>query len=143
MTATEIRCFEHARRAAEMSNFGRVRVGCVIAEHGKVLSAGFNSTRTHPLQLHYNRYRTFRDGTTSLPAQLHAETAATLPLRNLDIDWGKLDVFVYRVRKDQPHGLAAPCPACRQYLIDLGVRSIYYTTGDGYAHEAIERKELE
>lgn len=141
MTAIESRCFEFARRAAELSDFKRVHIGCVIAERGKILAAGWNSSRTHPIQSYYNRYRTFREGTSVLPAQLHAETSATLPLRNMDVDWSHVDIYIYRIRKDQPFGLAEPCSACRKYLEDLGIKSIYYTTNNGYVHEKVDGRE--
>lgn len=138
MTTAELRCFDHAKHMAEMSNFPRVRVGCVVAYKGNVLAAGWNSNKTHPVQAHYNQYRKLRPSTAPYPAQLHAETAALVQLRGEDIPWDKVDVFVYRLRRDCPHGLAAPCPGCKQYLMDMGVKSIYYTTDDGYAHEILD-----
>ncbi|MPM13744.1 hypothetical protein SDC9_60103 [bioreactor metagenome] len=137
MTKTNARCFEHARHMAEMSDFRRARVGCIVAYKGKVLSAGFNSHKTHPVMGRYNRYRQFRDYDGDTPAQLHAEVAALVQIANDDIDWGKVDIFVYRLRRDRPHGLAAPCPACRQYIKDLGIKSIWYTSNDGICHEEI------
>lgn len=138
LTETNKRCFRHARHMAEMSSFSRARIGCVVAYKGRVLAAGMNSRKSHPVQEHYNRYRKFDDHCWP-PAALHAETAALVQLQGEDIPWDKVDVYVYRIRKDRPHGLAAPCPACMQYLKDLGVKSIYYTTDDGYAHQIIER----
>ena len=130
-------CFGHARQVAGLSDFGRVKIGCVVAQNGKVLSAGFNSRKTHPRQKAYNRYRAFEDAVSPLPAQLHAEIAALLPLRDSGVEWGKVELFIYRLRRDRPQGMAAPCPACRRYLKDLGVRSVWYTTDYGFAHEEL------
>lgn len=121
-----------------MSDFTRAPTGCVVTQRGRVLAAGFNSRKSHPQQQRYNQYRVFRDAPSPLPAQLHAELAALVQLRNSDVDWGKVDVFVYRIRRDRPHGLARPCPACLRYLRDLGVHSIWYTTDDGACHEILE-----
>jgi len=137
MRKRDIRCFEHARHAAEMSSFGRVRIGCVVTQNGKVLSAGFNSRKTNPHQKSYNRFRSLDLERGAIPAALHAEIAALLPLRHSDVDWDKVEVFIYRIRKDRPHGLAAPCPACRQYMKDLGIKKIHYTGDDGYIYEEI------
>lgn len=122
---------------AEMSSFRRARVGCVVALRGRILSAGFNGRKTHPRQLRYNRYRSFQDLDGDVPAQLHAEVAALVQIENEDIDWRKVEVFVYRLRRDQPYGMAAPCPACRQYMKDLGVRRVWYTTQDGFASQEV------
>lgn len=43
----------------------------------------------------------------------------------------------YRIRKDQPFGLARPCSSCMAAIRDLGIRDIYYTTNDGYAYERL------
>lgn len=130
--------FRHARNAAMMSDFYRAPTGCVVAQRGRVLAAGFSSRKSHPQQQRYNRYRDFRDAPSPLPAQLHAEVAALVQLRNSDVEWGKVDVFIYRIRRDRPHGLARPCQACMQYLRDLGVKSVWYTTDEGVCHEALE-----
>jgi len=122
---------------AEMSSFARARVGCVVAYKGNVLAAGWNSNKTHPVQAHYNQYRKLRPSTAPSPAQLHAETAALVQLRNEDIPWDKVDVFVYRLRRDYPHGLEKPCAACQRYMRDLGIRSVWYTGDDSYVHEVI------
>lgn len=137
MTTAESRCFDHAKHMAEMSNFPRARVGCVVAYKGDVLAAGWNSNKTHPVQAHYNQYRNLRPSAAPSPAQLHAETAALVQLRNEDIPWDKVDVFIYRLRRDRPHGMARPCAACQRYMRDLGIRSIWYTGDDSYIHEVI------
>lgn len=135
--------FRHARSAALMSDFSRAPIGCVVTLRGRVLAAGFNSRKSHPQQQRYNRYRKFRGNPAPLPAQLHAEVAALVQLRNVDIDWAKVDIFIYRLRRDQPHGLARPCPACRRYLQDLGVKSIWYTTDEGMCHERLSTSAIE
>lgn len=122
---------------AEMSGFRRAPVGCVVASKSRVLAAGFNTYKTHPLQLKYNRYREFNDLSGETPAALHAEIAALSQIVDEDIDWGKLDIYVYRLRRDQPYGLAAPCPACMQLIKDLGIRSVWYTGNDGIYHKEI------
>lgn len=137
MTKSTRNCFKHAKHMAEMSSFNRARVGCVVAMKGRIIAAGFNSRKTHPVMSKYNKYRQFRDWNGDTPSQLHAEVAALIQLDGSDIDLSKADIFVYRIRKDRPYGMAAPCPACRQYIKDLGIKSMWYTTQDGYVHERI------
>lgn len=137
MTNTNRKMLEHSKHMAEMSSFHRVKVGCVVALKSKVLAAGFNTYKTHPLQLKYNRYRQFDDISCGLPAALHAEIMALSQIADENIDWGKVDVYVYRLRRDQPYGLAAPCPACTQFMKDLGIRSVWYTGDDNIYHKEI------
>lgn len=137
MTATDKRGFHHAKAAAEMSDFARTQIGCAVMDKSKVLAVGFNTTKTHPQQKHYNRLRHFNENVTTTPAQLHAEMAAVLQLQYSDIDWARADVYVYRLRRDRPHGIARPCPACMGVLRDLGVKRVHYTTDVGVACEEV------
>ena len=56
----------------------------------------------------------------------------------MDIDFGKVKLYVYRIRKDQPYGLSRPCPSCMAAIRDIGIKDIYYTTDNGYAYERME-----
>ena len=47
--------------------------------------------------------------------------------------------YIYGIRKDQPCGMADPCPSCMAAIRDLGIRDIYYTTNDGYVYERLEK----
>ena len=91
----------------------------------------------YPLQKEYNKLRYPDDNT---PHCLHAEMAALIPLHNLDIDWSKTSVFVWRVCKaDRSKGaLARPCPACMAYIKSLGIKDIYYSANDGPVHEVLD-----
>ena len=50
-----------------------------------------------------------------------------------------MKLYIYRIRKDQPFGIARPCPSCMAAIRDLGIRDIYYTTNDGYVCERLEK----
>lgn len=137
MTARQMRNFQHAMAAAEMSSFGRARVGCIVADGKRILSAGFNSTRSHPLQARYDSYRTFRAGH-NVPHCLHAEIAALAPLiDDQSIAWNRVELYVARIYKDGSAALSRPCPACRRLIMDLGIRNLFYTSDIGYCHEKI------
>ena len=123
-----------------MSDYSRgIRVGCVAVIGNKVISTGFNTDRTHPVQMKYNAYRTFTE-TAKEPIghKLHAEIACLAPLIGTDINWSKVSLYIYRIRCVTPCGNARPCPACMQLIKDLGIKNIYYTTDDekrNYAYE--------
>ena len=57
--------------------------------------------------------------------------------KDLDnIDWKKAEIFVYR---SSGHKLrnCRPCPSCMKALKDRGIKTICYTTEDGYCKEDI------
>lgn len=136
-SARQMKFFDHARRVAEMSDFSRARVGCVVVEGKKILSVGFSSHRTHPLQAHYNQLRNFNK-TGRVIHSLHSEIMALAPIIGAsDINWSKVEIYIYRIRKDKPFGMARPCPSCFGCISDCHIKNIYYTTDYGYAHERV------
>ena len=84
----------------------------------------------------YNKYR--KPSENMLP-KLHAEINCINSIRHLNINFSKVKLYIYRIRKDQPFGLSRPCPSCMAAIKDLGIKDIYYTTNDGYVHERIEK----
>lgn len=132
-----------AYEQAKKSKYNRFPMGCVIAYKGHVIGRGHNSNRTDPMQKHYNKKRKFNK-TSGKPVvhSIHCEIAAlkSIPYPIADsVDWSKVKVYIYRISKGHAlHiGMARCCPACMQALRDKGIRKIYYTTNEGYAHEEI------
>lgn len=74
--------------------------------------------------------------------KLHAEIHCLNQIRNLNINFLKVKLYIYRIRRDQPFGLARPCPSCMAAIRDLGIRNIYYTTNNGYSYERIENNNI-
>ncbi len=111
-------------------------MGCVVEYKKYVRGMGFNTSKTHPKQKMYNKLRFDCDST---PHCLHAEMHALIPLEDMDIDWAKVKVFTYRKAKGNPNkaALARPCPSCMAYMKDLGIKHIYYTTSESFAHEIL------
>lgn len=139
MNAKDHSFFSFAKHASEMSDNKCTPMGCAAVYKGSVLSMGWNQTKTSPLQQKYNKYRKFNTPkNTYIPDMLHAEVACLSPIIDLDINWDKVELYVYRKRKDREHGLARPCPACYRLIKDLGISTIHYTTDDGYAYEEID-----
>ena len=130
--------FEMARQVAEQSDFTRAHVGCLITYKGIPIASGCNSNKTHPMQEEYNRYRKNKHDPQEFIPKRHAEITALSKIRDLNLDSRKLEVYVYRIRKDQKYGMARPCPSCMQALKDMGVHNINYTTNEGYAEEVID-----
>lgn len=126
--------FRKARNAAMSSDYSKTHVGCVAVYHGTIISVGCNLNKTHPAQQYYNRYRTKSD---LLLPKLHAEINCINSIKDYDINFAKVKLYIYRIRRDQPFELSRPCPSCMAAIKDLGIRNIYYTTNDGYVYERI------
>lgn len=140
-TNFEKRMFLAARAEAEKSDYDRFHIGCVITYKNKIIGAGHNSNKSHPMQRKYNRrYRKFNCTRGQyIHDAVHAEIAAIANISYVigkDIDWSKVKVFVYRICNGKPNGYgnAKPCAACTQAIRDLGIRHVYFTDDDGHAY---------
>lgn len=140
---TDYKYFAKTRQFVMISDYTKTYVGCVAVYYGHVISIGYNCNKIHPIQKQYNKYRNMHtfDKTDALP-KLHAEINCLNFIRYLDINFDKIKLYIYRIRKDQPFGISRPCPSCMAAIKDLGIRNIYYTTNDGYVHERIEKYDI-
>ena len=139
MTPIDYKYFEKARQVAQLSDYYKTHIGCIAVYHGNIISIGCNCNKTHPAQKYYNR---FRKKSEDLLPKLHAEINCINLIKNSDINFSKVKLYIYRIRKDQPFGLSRPCPSCMAVIKDIGIKDIYYTTNDGYAHERIKNIEI-
>ena len=135
----DYRYFDKARQIADISDYNRVHIGCIAVYQGQIIGIGCNCNKTHPTQKLYNRYREQSD---SMLPKLHAEISCLNQIKHLDINFTKVKLYIYRIRKDQPFGLSRPCLSCMAAIKDLGIRDIYYTTNDGYSYERLENKKM-
>lgn len=133
---TDYKYFDKARHVADISDYYKVHIGCVAAYQGQIVGLGCNCNKTHPTQKFYNKYRVKSE---NLLPKLHAEINCINQIKHLDINFSKVKLYIYRVRKDQPFGMARPCPSCMAAIKDIGIRDIYYTSNDGFVHERLEK----
>ena len=126
--------FEAAKAMSVMSDFPRTHIGCVVTIGcHRIISSGYNSTKTHPVQKKYNKERFTEDTTHSL----HAELSALLPLIKEDIDFSRVEVYTYRSLANGDPAMARPCASCMALIKELGIKKIHYTTNNGFASEYI------
>lgn len=141
MTKKEEHLFKAARDAAARADYSganAVKIGCVAVYKGTILAKGCNSDRTHPLQYHYNKYRFNDEGPKYLPSKGHSEIFCLSKLKFLDIEFSKVKLFIYREYKDGSPAMARPCKACMAAIKnEFGIKTIYYTTPDGYCKEEL------
>lgn len=127
--------FKAAKAVSEMSDFKQHKIGVVAVYKHKVISSGYNSYITNPLQKKYNKFRFNTDMTLH---SKHAELDCLLPLINRrDIEFSRISLYIYRQHKSGVLGLARPCESCFNLIKDLGIRNIYYSTEGGFSHEEI------
>lgn len=137
MTHKEERFFNIAREVSYLSDFKQTKVGAVVVSGNRILSSACNSQKTRPLQHRYNIYRNFDDYENSI-AREHAEVAALSPLIGKDIEWDKVNIYVYREHKNGERGCSRPCAACARLIRDLGIKTVYYLNENGdYVKEKI------
>ena len=121
---------------ASYNGRNKVKVGCVIVYKGSVLAKGWNSDKTHTTQMRYNHYR-YNVKERYCPDKVHAEAMALSKIRYLDIDFSKVVLYVYREYKDGSPAMARCCPSCMAAAKALGIKTICYSTDNGYAVEKI------
>lgn len=104
---------------ARKSEYIPYKIGACVSRGRRVISAGYNQIKTHPLMLRFrNEY------VTGLHAEMHACVGVDLDSLN------GADIYVVRLRKDGSLGMARPCKLCREYLADMGVRRAYFSTSE-------------
>lgn len=136
ITTKDLAYFRIARQTAKLSTWKQTRyqIGCVVVLNHRIISSGFNTTKTDTLQKKYNKERFSKESCHTA----HAELIALKPLLyDNTIDTSKLKVYVYRKLKNGQTGCSRPCKSCMKLIKDIGIRYIYYTTSDGYAEERI------
>ena len=132
-TKSERAFFRIAKVMSELSDH-RHKIGAAVVCKHRIISTGVNSnTKCNALQakLDTDMFCGLHFG------KVHAELDALLPLIKNNIDLKDATLFVYRQRKTQLPGMARPCPRCMSLIKECGIKTIYYTTDDGFAVEKI------
>lgn len=112
----------------------RVKLGCIAVYHGTILAKGWNSDKTHTDQARYNHLR-YDEKRHYCPSKIHAEIEVLARIKYLDIDFSKVTLFIYREFSNGTPALARPCISCENYIKQLQIGKIVYTTENGYAIE--------
>ena len=113
----------------------RYKIGCVVINHHKIISSGYNSNfKIHKFQKMLDE-KFFNDGKSK--GCKHAEIDALLPLIKDKVDLTKAIIYTFRRDDDGNLGLARPCSRCMSVIKSLGIKKLKYTTNCGYASEVI------
>lgn len=115
-------CFKTSHKAALLSEADHHKVGASIWKGKRLLSVGWNTTKTHPLS--NTRYKAH-----------HAEFSALIGNHKIDLIGAA--IMVTRLTPGQRLLMAKPCPECYKIIRAAGISRIYYTNEIG----EIERDE--
>lgn len=129
----------HLRKAAKVAEnapYERQKMGCVVFRKKTLLAFGCNQEKSEPLQKVYNKYR--EDIDDSRPHKCHAEIATLKKIQGQDLTGCSILICRLSRMQDKEFAMARPCPACMEYIRNLGIRDIYYTTDFGFAHERLD-----
>lgn len=114
-----LRGIRQATKAAYLSD-GRQRVGAAVYNGSSCVSTASNTMyKTHPKSADVYEW-----------PYPHAEWNALNGLSR-GYDPKNLTVYIVRLLHDETTATARPCRECHKYLLDLGVKAIYYTDLDG------------
>jgi tRNA(Arg) A34 adenosine deaminase TadA len=98
----------------------------ITDKNNNIISAGFNSKKTHPFQAKF--------GKNEFSIQLHAEIDAIKnALRTVNVDdLRKYNLYICRVkqaRRGMPFitGLSKPCQGCMRAIATFDIKNVFYT----------------
>lgn len=135
MSTVSVKYFDVAKAVSKLSDFKRIHIGCVIVYGKHIIATGQNTNKTHPMQKEYNKYRFHGDCIGN--GKLHAEMMAMLSLPK-GIDTRKLVLYTYRENRFGEMRMSRPCPSCMTKIKELGIKTIHYTSDDGFCTEKLD-----
>jgi len=110
-------------RHMALKSVSKFRLGAVLVKRGRVISTGFNMmNKSHPIMQKYSENIDFTLG-------LHAEVHSCIGVSAKDLHAAEL--WVCRLHKNGKFAMARPCLVCRKFLIDVGVKKVYFTNLEG------------
>ena len=130
MNRRDKRFFQIAKVISQMSTHKRFKVGAVIAYKNKLISAGTNTDKSHPVQKRYDKERGFKTHHCC-----HAEVRAILNSKMSSL--AGCTVYVFRETRNNTLACSRPCPSCLKMIRDYGIKTICYTTCDGFCKEIL------
>jgi deoxycytidylate deaminase len=115
-----------AKGISELSDFKPHKIGCILVYKKQVISVGYNTNKSHPIQKEYNSFRELRGA--SVNHKAHAEMICIHRATKLDIDLSKCTLYIFRQHKNGTWAMARPCMGCEQYIRDQKIKKVIYTT---------------
>ena len=133
MNSRDKRYYSLAGKASSFSDYKKCHIGCIAVYKNRVIAVGYNTNKTSPLQAEYNKYRDY-----ILPPQkngIHAEMSCLIKIKDMDIDFSKVILYIYREDFNGNLAISRPCMACEHAIRDYGIKHIHYTGNMKYIYE--------
>lgn len=125
-----------AKNQSEISKFYKFKIGAVLVIKGRIITRGYNSTKSHPLQKRYNIERL--NVNNNAPHYLHAEMDVLNKAKGIDLK--NAELFIYHINSLGEQKMARPCAACMKAIKEHEVGIIHYSTPDGFATEILNNE---
>ena len=128
----DIHLFNVAKEVSKIATYRGVHIGCIAVQNHRIVSSGYNSNKSAPIQKRANLERFKEDGKELYEHLLHAEINCIKPLiKQNNVNFKKVRLYIYRSTKSDIPALSRPCASCLKIIKENGIRWIYYT-GDNY-----------
>lgn len=115
------------RKEKEKSNHHQHKLSAVLLYKGRPISFGFNDKfRTHPKIKQYSEVKT-----------VHAEMAALLKIQHQPELISECVMVVYREDRFGQPANSKSCPVCVAMMKDFGIKTVIYSTKDGFVEERL------
>lgn len=103
------------------------KISCILVHKNRILSYGYNHSKSHPKQKMLNYERFNQDEIDSCLHEVHAEFHCLNKLKYKNIKWNKCTLYVYRrANKDNINSTCKPCKACEKLINSLNPKKIIY-----------------
>jgi len=104
----------------------RSRLASAVVYRGDLVSFGFNSLKTHPLQAKYSK------NPFSIHLCVEFDSVINAVLGIFLRELSKSTLYVARVKKEQftlrnIQGMAKPCPGCARAIATFDIRNVVWT----------------
>lgn len=122
--------FKKAYEISCMSDFPKIHIGCIAIYKKQIIGVGYNSRKTSPIQSKYNTLggrKLFSNNGKPINEYLHAEIDCLNMIRNMDIDFSKVKLYISRKNNLNELACCRPCSACEYAIKELGIKTVYYT----------------
>jgi len=124
--------FNMAKEVSKLADYPYAKIGCIAVLGHHIVSSGFNTHKSSPLQKMLNRERFSADTIHSM----HAEVMCLKPLMGRkDISFKDVTLYIFRGSKNNDPMLARPCRSCEKLIRDLKIKKVFFSTYGGYASE--------
>lgn len=143
LTKRDLAYFKKALTISELSNFPKIKIGCIAVYKKQIIGIGYNEPKTSPIQAKYNKLGhrdLFSNNGKPIHEYLHAEIMCINMIRHLNIDFSRVKIYVSRTNYYGDFACCRPCSACEYAIRELGIKYIYYTDNNNLVKEIYGEK---